>query len=375
MKLMSKIKRRKSKSPTYNLLLDIRRTSNRRVATKLQKAKRDLFSKKKSSARSASTNFSATEPSTSKPFEESWYCAICDTEDQLDMRLCSFCLKYFHENCIENKATDKSSIVVKEQAWKELTDTFNAVSTTGIYRDKECLKRFYENRKSDLRNLRKIIAKNKQEMMKTGGGPENQIELDAADKILITIVNQKSVEGLINIFDSDIAVQCKNVDEPKNVKGSNKQEFYLKNMTCLEKIIWSEENENIETGNKNFATDQDQNKTNVSQDFPNFQETLQEPNFKMANDLRLPKNPALKVQSVMEKKDQTRRPEIQILASSHIAQKYDELLDQRKLLLQKQIESINQDLAFQEIKNKLEIDILNIKLAREKQKQYVHFKN
>ncbi|CAG9765818.1 unnamed protein product [Ceutorhynchus assimilis] len=94
------VENKKKKVKIADLQPSIRRTSIRRVATKLQKAKRDLFSKKKSSARSASTDFPATEPSTSKPFEESWHCAICDTEDQLDMRLCSSCLKYFHENCV-----------------------------------------------------------------------------------------------------------------------------------------------------------------------------------------------------------------------------------------------------------------------------------
>ncbi|CAG9768508.1 unnamed protein product [Ceutorhynchus assimilis] len=178
-------------------------------------------------------------------------------------------------------------------------------------------------------------------MMKTGGGPENKIELDAADKILITIVNQKSVEGLMNIFDSDIAdVQCKNVDEPKDDKGNNKQEFYLKNMTCLEKIKVTKTEGQSRWG---FGTD---NRSDTNKGIARAQGRGR--------------------QGLMTR--QTRRPGIRILASSHIAQKYDELLDQRKLLLQKQIESINQDLTFQKIKNKLEIDILNIKLAREKQK-------
>lgn len=62
------------------------------------------------------------------------------------------------------------------------------------------------------------------------------------------------------------------------------------------------------------------------------------------------------------------QPGIQILASSHIASKYDELLDLRKVLTEKQIEIANQDLAFQKAKNKLEIDILTVQLAKEKEK-------
>ncbi|KAJ8912525.1 hypothetical protein NQ315_014469, partial [Exocentrus adspersus] len=63
----------------------------------------------------------------------------------------------------------------------------------------------------------------------------------------------------------------------------------------------------------------------------------------------------------------TRRSGINVLSSSHIAKKYDELLDQRKILLEKQIELANQDITFQKTKNKLEIEILTLKLAKEKE--------
>lgn len=104
------------------------------------------------------------------------------------------------KHVIENKATDKTSNSSKEQAWKEITNSFNATSSSGVFRDKESLKRFHENRK---KYVKKILAKNKQELLKTGGGPMTIIEVDVADKILIEIINKKTVEGLLNPFDSD----------------------------------------------------------------------------------------------------------------------------------------------------------------------------
>lgn len=82
----------KKKAKTAVLPTLMKRTSNRRAADKLQSVTKKLFSTKDTKL--------LTEPSTSKPLKESWYCVLCDTEDQLDMRLCASCLKYYHEVCL-----------------------------------------------------------------------------------------------------------------------------------------------------------------------------------------------------------------------------------------------------------------------------------
>ncbi|CAH1957346.1 unnamed protein product [Acanthoscelides obtectus] len=71
-----------------------RRISNRRATTKLKNVTKKLFST------NAGNGPVTTEPSISKPSEESWYCLLCETDDQLDMRLCYSCLKYYHEFCL-----------------------------------------------------------------------------------------------------------------------------------------------------------------------------------------------------------------------------------------------------------------------------------
>lgn len=70
-----------------------KKTSNCRATNKLQSVTKNLFSKE-------GTELLINQPSTSYPSDESWYCALCDTEDQLDMRLCSTSLKYYHEICL-----------------------------------------------------------------------------------------------------------------------------------------------------------------------------------------------------------------------------------------------------------------------------------
>lgn len=133
-------------------------------------------------------------------------------------------IKEKFKHIIENKTTDKTSNNSKEQAWKDITSSFNAISSSGIFRDKESLKRLYENRKKD---VKKILAKNKQELLKTGGGPMTKIEFDVADKILIEIVNMKTVEGLSNPFDSDQIID-KHESSLNLASPQEGQEFFLR---------------------------------------------------------------------------------------------------------------------------------------------------
>lgn len=128
-------------------------------------------------------------------------------------------IKDHYANQLENKGTDKSSVTLKEKSWQNIEKDFNCVSSTGIFRDKDCLKRLYENRK---REVKKAVAKNKQEQRKTGGGPEVKIEIDAADDILLQIMNPKTVIGNFSMFDSD-------ADNPtiKQIEEPEKDEYWF----------------------------------------------------------------------------------------------------------------------------------------------------
>lgn len=77
---------------------------NRRKAInyKAQKVTKNLFNE---SDCQPSTSRQSN-PSLSKPVE-SWYCSICDTDQQMDMRLCSTCLTYYHEECVGLTADDE----------------------------------------------------------------------------------------------------------------------------------------------------------------------------------------------------------------------------------------------------------------------------
>lgn len=90
--------------PTPDANKRVARKANRRKALnyKAQKVTRDLFTGSEIKP-SSSTE---PEPSSSKPIE-SWYCSICMTERKIDMRLCTECLKYYHEECVGLTAEDE----------------------------------------------------------------------------------------------------------------------------------------------------------------------------------------------------------------------------------------------------------------------------
>lgn len=60
------------------------------------------------------------------------------------------------------------------------------------------------------------------------------------------------------------------------------------------------------------------------------------------------------------------RQSVKILTSTDIAKKYNQLLDSRQVLVDKQIEQINQELTFQRSKHKLEIELLSLELMKKK---------
>lgn len=68
--------------------------------------------------------------------------------------IANFCAKY--KSVLENKRTDHATSQQKNLIWEKITVEVNASNSSGIFRSKEVLKRFYENRK---REVRRIAAK------------------------------------------------------------------------------------------------------------------------------------------------------------------------------------------------------------------------
>lgn len=107
-----------------------------------------------------------------------------------------------YKNIVENKKTDGVTSNEKIKAWENICHEFNAASTGNIYRNKDVLKRFYENKKKE---LRKKVAETKMELKKTGGGPPPDENKDPFDDVLLSIVNEKTVSGLPSEFGGDVS--------------------------------------------------------------------------------------------------------------------------------------------------------------------------
>lgn len=52
-------------------------------------------------------NNKGKKPAKSKKVVEMWYCHLCKEDKILDMRLCSMCLRYVHEDCVGLTKEDK----------------------------------------------------------------------------------------------------------------------------------------------------------------------------------------------------------------------------------------------------------------------------
>lgn len=123
------------------------------------------------------------------------------------MRLISICTKYKH--IIESKKTDAVSWKEKEDTWITIGNEFNASSD--VYRDKDSLKKFYDNQK---KTTRKVYAANRQETYKTGGGKISMsCSISPIDEATILVMNNKTVKGLLNQYDDDsIKESCNDID-------------------------------------------------------------------------------------------------------------------------------------------------------------------
>ncbi|KAL4105120.1 hypothetical protein QTP88_020392 [Uroleucon formosanum] len=93
--------------------------------------------------------------------------------------------------------TDAISWKEKEDAWKSITNVFNSNSI--VFREMHSLKKFYEKKK----NTCKIIAHNRSEVYKTGGGKIEAPAISTINIATLEIMNATSVNGHNNDYDDD----------------------------------------------------------------------------------------------------------------------------------------------------------------------------
>ncbi|KAG5899035.1 hypothetical protein JTB14_000060 [Gonioctena quinquepunctata] len=89
--------------------------SNRREALnyKAQAVIKDLFNPQPSTSWLATTKQTREKGESSKK-SESWFCNVCETEVQLDMRQCAQCGIWVHESCVGLTAEDVEDFICSE---------------------------------------------------------------------------------------------------------------------------------------------------------------------------------------------------------------------------------------------------------------------
>ena len=108
---------------------------------------------------------------------------------QEEKRLCLQLIGKY-SSIIENKKTDGATKQKRDQAWKFVTDEFNATSPSLVSRTCEALKNMYENQK---RSARKYTAEEKPQRRRTGGGSAD-VKEDPLMDITLSILNLKTVD-------------------------------------------------------------------------------------------------------------------------------------------------------------------------------------
>ncbi|XP_074027223.1 uncharacterized protein isoform X2 [Leptinotarsa decemlineata] len=113
--------------------------------------------------------------------------------------LMNICKKY--QKVLEDKQTNRTSIDDKNKIWTKIENEFNSQASIICYRSSEQLKRLYANKKKELR--KKFADLKKSTYITEGGPPPPDPKLDAADTILISMLNEHTVSGFYSEFDSD----------------------------------------------------------------------------------------------------------------------------------------------------------------------------
>lgn len=105
-----------------------------------------------------------------------------------------------YKGILENKKTNAVTQREKDSMWEKVSNIFNS-QNLNVPRSAESLKKLWHNQKQE---ARKAAAQNRQERFKTGGGPATlEATSDLVDKT-ISIISNKTVTGLGNLFGGDI---------------------------------------------------------------------------------------------------------------------------------------------------------------------------
>lgn len=120
-------------------------------------------------------------------------------------------LIFTRKNIIENKKTDMVNNKEKQNAWEQITKSFNAGLPNSEPRTVESLKKFYDNVK---KKVRIDATRERKSLLQTGGGI-SEFTPDPNLDLALSIVNKKTVEGLNNDFDGDSSdiLKAKNIEQ------------------------------------------------------------------------------------------------------------------------------------------------------------------
>ncbi|KAK4882382.1 hypothetical protein RN001_005701 [Aquatica leii] len=253
------------------------------------------------------------------------------------------CDKYI--TVIEDKKTNRASITKKKFAWKKIEQDFNATNLNNILRTSENLKKFYENRK---KCIRKSTAEHKQQLLQTGGGPPPKTELEEADKLLYSLLNKKTIVVLNNI-DSDMG-STQNIEYELDGSSSNSEVFPSHSN-------WGK-----------YTPSDLQNNISPELSIDNGMDKLHEDRVGLEdkNIIEVPKRKTSKI--IRHAQMSRRRPTTTIMAltSSDVSARYDELLNKRLILINKQIKLLDDEAAFKKEQQNLQLELLNIEIAIKK---------
>jgi hypothetical protein len=144
-----------------------------------------------------------------------------------------------YKNTIKCKKTNALTWTEKNAAWDRITQEFNSQTPHGVLREKESLKKCYENKKM---LVRKLAASNKKEIRATGGGSFTP-QVDPCLDIVMNITNKKTIEGLPDEFGGDATfeiIEEDNVEnlfeEENNNDVSTKEDHHARSSTSNELV-------------------------------------------------------------------------------------------------------------------------------------------
>ncbi|CAH1099138.1 unnamed protein product [Psylliodes chrysocephalus] len=308
---------------------------------------------------------------------------------------------------LEDKRTDRVSVTEKKQLWGRIQEEFNSTSPNTTFRSWESLKLLYENKKKDLR--RKMAEEKKQRFM-TGGGTVSPVKLDSVEEILLSVMNEKTIFGLSQDFDSDAINTNHSFAEDNselneyNTNPNRQEENWRGKRKAVEiKENWKKykcsdlklpvtpelcctQNEATTSKVSQYTTCTPSSRwptisefdTNEEPDISTHTELLQMLGTKKTTEgeLSSTQNEACtpsgsKTQATVSATLSSRRrptKTVTTLTSSDLSAKYNLLLDRRLVLANKQIQAIDSEQDFLKIERSLKIDLLKSQIMNEKKK-------